>query len=261
MIGDQKIITKGGHFKGFIEEIEKSSKVDGEFLSWFDTSENKKESFYSGEWDFSHHIFSQVVEYIDRPTNLKALEIGYGGGRMICAASGYFLSVVGLDIHNQSDRVLNLLKDKGVNNVELITLDNKTFPILDESIDLVYSFIVFQHLESIEVLEYYISECARILKRGGVGCIYFGRQAKFSEGRDKKIFYIIDKFMEFFLKNGYLEIESKVNEKNLVLSLAKIKKILKKYNFKIKKTNISTKKILNKGYKYGGQYGVIFKKI
>jgi len=261
MIGNKIILKKGGHFQGFKDEVDRNVKTDDEFLSWFDTSTNKQEAFRSGEWDFAYHIFNQVVDYIGCPNQITALEIGYGGGRLTCAASRYFSQVIGVDIHNQSEYVLNLMKERCVDNVELVTLSSKSFPISDESIDLVYSFIVFQHLESIEILDKYLEECSRVLKKGGVGCIYFGRKSVISEGRSEKSLYFLDRFFELFLRKGYLEIESRVNEKNLVLSLSKVRGVLKKHGFIVKNINISRKKIIGQEKKLGGQYGAVFQKI
>ena len=57
MIGDKVITSKGGHFEGFKEEINKSyGSSDDDFFLWFDSAENVEESFYSGEWDFSFYI-------------------------------------------------------------------------------------------------------------------------------------------------------------------------------------------------------------
>jgi ubiquinone/menaquinone biosynthesis C-methylase UbiE len=265
MIGEKKITIKGGHFDGFKEEIEKSIETDDKFLSWFDTSTNKQESFYSGEWDFSYHIFSRIAKYINNPSQLTALEIGYGGGRLTVAASRYFSNIIGIDIHDQSEYVYDLIKQRNIDNIRLITLREKKFPVKNKSIDVIYSFIVFQHLESIEILDRYISECSRILKDDGICCIYFGRYAKFSDGKEEgivgKALCLLDRFLEVvLLKRGYLELESKVNEKNIILSIKGLKKVLKKNNFSVIGRGISVKKIIEKGSKYGGQYGIVFKK-
>jgi SAM-dependent methyltransferase len=44
----------------------------------------------------------------------------------------------------------------------------------NESIDFVYSFIVFQHFSSIEYFYKYFSQIKRIIKPDGVGVIFFG---------------------------------------------------------------------------------------
>jgi len=112
-----------------------------------------------------------------------------------------------------------------------------------------------------EILDKYLEECSRVLKKGGVGCIYFGRKSVISEGRSEKSLYFLDRFFELFLRKGYLEIESRVNEKNLVLSLSKVRGVLKKHGFIVKNINISRKKIIGQEKKLGGQYGAVFQKI
>jgi len=153
MIGDKVITSKGGHFEGFKEEINKSyGSSDDDFFLWFDSAENVEESFYSGEWDFSFYIFSRIAEYIRYPSKITALEIGYGGGRLLKAASKYFNHVIGVDIHDKGEFVKKYLNRQGVDNIDLFTLQNKTFPLEYNSVDVIYSFIVFQHLEKVEIL-------------------------------------------------------------------------------------------------------------
>jgi SAM-dependent methyltransferase len=148
------------------------------FQSWFNRAESIEEALRRGFWDFSVHILvPEVTARISDPGALTALEIGYGGGRLLNAAASFFGRVVGVDVHEEHEAVAALLASCGRDNVELIRTDGRTIPLPDESVDFAYSFIVLQHLDSVETFERYISETHRVLRRDGIAQLYFGRLA------------------------------------------------------------------------------------
>jgi ubiquinone/menaquinone biosynthesis C-methylase UbiE len=66
------------------------------------------------------------------------------------------------------------LASQGVSNAQLFHRDElKNIP--DGSIDLIYSFIVFQHFDSMEEVDFYLRHIARLLSPQGVAHIYFGK--------------------------------------------------------------------------------------
>lgn len=164
------------HFADWRDKI-KVSADDGidHFLSCFDTTSGVDEALVQGAWDFSHHILKPKLPHmIGEPFQSTALEIGFGGGRLLLPASRHFARVVGVDIHDNFDEVRRLLDKYAATNVELIKGDGKTLPVPDGSIDFVYSFIVLQHLPLLETLECYLAEVKRVLKPGLAACLYFG---------------------------------------------------------------------------------------
>ncbi len=60
------------------------------FFSFFDNASNADEAAIRGAWDFAVHVALPLAPYIDNPEEKAALEIGYGGGRLLLAASRFF---------------------------------------------------------------------------------------------------------------------------------------------------------------------------
>lgn len=84
---------------------------------------------------------------------------------------------------------------------------NQNLPFKSESIDLIYSDNVFEHIENFINL---IQECYRILKKGGVLIIkvpYFKSKHAFVDPTHKKFFTI--QTMDYFVKNTYFNKEYK----------------------------------------------------
>ena len=155
-----------------------AQKSQEDFWAFFDQQGIGLESqLVRGQWDLALHILRDPVpRYLKDTVGKTALEIGYGGGRLLAAACRYFKFVYGVDVHENSDLVGAMLREKGVNNSQLLTTDGRSeIPLQASSVDFVYSFIVFVHLEDHQVFELYLSEIFRLLRPGGVAQIYFGR--------------------------------------------------------------------------------------
>lgn len=169
--------TGDDHARAYADAIRTARTQGGDaFQNWFNESVSLEESIRRGYWDFSVHVLTAaVVERIRDPSSLTALEIGYGGGRLLNAAASYFGRVVGIDVHDELDAVGSFLASLSRDNVELLRTDGRTIPVPDESVDFVYSFIVLQHLPSIATLERYLAETRRVLRAGAVAQLYYGR--------------------------------------------------------------------------------------
>jgi SAM-dependent methyltransferase len=102
------------------------------------------------------------------PKGLKALEIGCGPGRLMRPLSGHFAEIHGVDISDEMIRLaaerLRDIPNAHVHHTE--KSDLSMFPA--ESFDLIYSYAVFQHIPSREVVFGYFAEIRRVLKRGGI---------------------------------------------------------------------------------------------
>ena len=99
--------------------------------------------------------------------NCRVVEIGCGIGRMTEWLAADFGLVDALDV---SPAMIETARHR------LVYLPNIAFhtgngsdlaPLADASADLVFSYIVFQHIPSREAIEGYVSEAARVLKSGG----------------------------------------------------------------------------------------------
>jgi SAM-dependent methyltransferase len=97
----------------------------------------------------------------------RALEIGCGPGRLMRPMSWNFGEIHGVDV---SDEMVRLATEKLVNvpnAFPLVTDGLDLADYQDEFFDFVYSYAVFQHIPSREVVFNYFSEARRVLKTGG----------------------------------------------------------------------------------------------
>lgn len=257
-----KEIEKRGHIVGFQEEITKAAAAsDDVFFTWFDSAIDKDSAFAKGIRDFNLHIDKPSSKFISDTLDKTALEIGHGGGRILAAASGHFKNVIGVDIHEHNQKVEDELKKRGVSNFHLIKTNGNEIPLEDASVDLVYSFIVLQHVERIEIFEKYLKEAYRVLKPGGIAVIYFGRKKLLSVNRSLKILYLIDRVSEqFIMPKGFRELPAKVNVTNLIVTLSYAKALAKKIGFEILDDLVSYKEGPDGKKKIGGQNGLVLKK-
>jgi len=97
----------------------------------------------------------------------RALEIGCGPGRLMRPMSRHFAEIHGVDV---SDEMVALAQEKlrDVPNAFPHLGDGSRLSMFqDESIDFVYSYAVFQHIPSRDVVLEYLREIQRVLKPGG----------------------------------------------------------------------------------------------
>lgn len=145
------------------------------YLNWFDSSENYEKNYSKGFIDFYTRILTpDLYNYLSDPREKNSLEIGFGGGRLINAASKIFKKSYGVDILNEDciKMTNKILSDNMSYNVALY---NDADNLKDKSIDFVYSFIVFQHFAGWKTVEFYLDLIDRVLTDNGVGILYFGR--------------------------------------------------------------------------------------
>ena len=100
--------------------------------------------------------------------NWRALEIGCGPGRLMRPMSRHFVEIEGVDV---SDEMIALAREKlgDVPNAHPHATDGASLALFgDESFDFVYSYAVFQHIPSREVILEYLRETHRVLRTGGL---------------------------------------------------------------------------------------------
>ncbi len=159
--------------------IENASNKDSllEYENWFDTCKSLSEARKNGFIDFTHRIFTpDFYEYVGDPKDKTCLEIGFGGGRLINASNKFFCKSYGIDILDDKSiqKTQEFIDLSGENDVTLLNYRNKDI-IKNDSIDFVYSFIVFQHFSSYDIIQNYLDLIDRTLKKGGCGILFFGR--------------------------------------------------------------------------------------
>lgn len=223
----EDVAMQRDHITGFREEIKKADTLSKEaFFTWFDGGNSVEDVFVRGAWDFATFIIQPLAPYITKCEEKTALEIGYGGGRMLAASSRYFHKVIGVDVHECKGNVAAELQKRGVHNFALYSSDGKSIPMGNDSVDVVYSFIVLQHVEKIEIFKQYIDETCRVLKSGGIAVLYFGRYCPLSIHKDSKLLYLADRVLERIkFWKGYREIKAEVNCINLLVTMPYAKKL------------------------------------
>jgi SAM-dependent methyltransferase len=109
--------------------------------------------------------------YLDGPVHPErtelAVEIGSGLGRISAALNEHFDRVVGIDVSpamvgEARRRVPDPTVDFRVGDGTGLT------GIDDATVDLVFSFTVFQHIPDAAIIEGYLAEAGRVLRPGGV---------------------------------------------------------------------------------------------
>jgi ubiquinone/menaquinone biosynthesis C-methylase UbiE len=244
-----------GHKAKYSQEISDAEKEGMDsYQSWFNTSASVKQSIVNGFWDFGGHILTRkVVANMARAENKSVLEIGYGGGRILLAASKYFGQAVGVDIHANQTKTEEFLHANGCGNFKLYTTESgRDLPVADSSVDLVYTFIVMQHLQSFGAFSDYVKESSRVLKQGGVAQIYFGRYSRLTMGKS-----IYKKPLQFvmYLFRGYKEIpEAKVNHVSLVIHPWRAFLTAKMNGFRVVDCGYSWRTLQDGGRVCGGQH-------
>ncbi len=107
------------------------------------------------------------------PTNAnrrawRALEIGCGPGRLMKPLSRHFGEIHGVDV---SDEMIGIARRRlrDVPHAHVHATNGASLAqFADESFDFVYSYAVFQHIPSRDVVLEYMREVQRVLKPGGI---------------------------------------------------------------------------------------------
>lgn len=100
-------------------------------------------------------------------SRMSILDYGCGTGRLTEFMAKDFKKVIGIDISGtmitQGKARLKELK-----NVELLETDGESIPLPGSSIDIVFSYLVFQHIKERVMVERTFSEIYRTLSPGGI---------------------------------------------------------------------------------------------
>jgi len=133
---------------------------------------NEAEFRQTGEENYNELIRKDALlhEHLGSFSDKKVLDIGCGTGRLMEFFARDFESVDGIDISDvMVERGRERLKD--LKNVRFTVGDGVSYPFPDNSFDLVFSYIVFQHMPSEEVVQKNFEEVRRVLKPTGIAKI------------------------------------------------------------------------------------------
>jgi ubiquinone/menaquinone biosynthesis C-methylase UbiE len=114
------------------------------------------------------------------PSARRALEIGCGPGRLIRPMSRHFGEIHGVDVSPEMiAQARSRLADLPSIHLQATTgSDLSLFP--DNHFDFVYSYAVFQHIPSADIVFSYLRETARVLKSGGFAHLHINGLPKAS---------------------------------------------------------------------------------
>ncbi len=126
----------------------------------------------TGKEDYEKHILKEPA-LRDLHKNLQAhvvLDIGSGIGRMSEFFANDFATVHGIDI---SPTMVDIAKRRlsGLLNATFTVNDGEKIPFEPATFDLIFSYLVFQHIDDIGAIERYFSEIYRTLKPCGIAKI------------------------------------------------------------------------------------------
>ena len=133
--------------------------------SWDETA-----FFATGEENVHDQILSEIAEICQGrdPAEMRVLEIGCGVGRMTRALAAKFGEVHGVDVSPEMVRRANKYL-RSTPNAHVYCNSGTDLQVLgDLEFDFAFSFIVFQHIPSREVIDRYVGAVSRRLRSGSM---------------------------------------------------------------------------------------------
>ncbi len=131
----------------------------------------KVAEFYDGQWGSKEQqqeaetillMMDSAVKhsysYLGDVRGKKLLEVGCGSGQQAVHFASLGAVVTGIDVSSESIRL-----QSPVGNLSVLRMDAESMSFADESFDLVYINALLMHVDKEKV----ISECRRVLKKGG----------------------------------------------------------------------------------------------
>lgn len=126
-----------------------------------------EEFFLTGEHEITHLIdYSTKKGYVTGRE--AALDFGCGVGRLSGALAKRYGKVCCVDISESMVKKALELNDKLLNCEYIVNTEAHLSMLQDDTFDLIYSNIVLQHIPTREIIQSYISEFIRVMKKGGL---------------------------------------------------------------------------------------------
>ncbi len=151
---------------------------DAHYYVAFGRREQDDEEFFATGADVVRALETELRRI---PHARRALEIGCGPGRLMRPMARHFAEIHGIDISDEMIRRAerNLAGTPNAFPQHATASDLAAFP--DASFDFVYSYAVFQHIPSGEVVFGYLREVARVLTPGGIAHLQLNGLPKTSQ--------------------------------------------------------------------------------
>ncbi|HTS24403.1 MAG TPA: class I SAM-dependent methyltransferase [Bryobacteraceae bacterium] len=148
---------------------------DARYYVAFGRRGQQDEEFFASAADVVR-LLEQELKRLPReipPEQRRALEVGCGPGRLMRPMSRNFGEIHGVDV---SDEMIRLAEERfhGASRIHLhLTSGADLSPLVSGHFHFVYSYAVFQHIPSREVVLHYLDEIRRVLTRGGIARLHF----------------------------------------------------------------------------------------
>jgi SAM-dependent methyltransferase len=150
------------------------AREDAGYYVAFGRRDQDDAGFFATAADVVRRLESELRRFPPGETHrLKALEIGCGPGRLMRPMSRHFAEIHGVDV---SDEMIALAREKLrdiPNAYPHVSNGAGLKEFADHSFGFVYSYAVFQHIPSREVVYEYLREIRRVLEPGGVALLQF----------------------------------------------------------------------------------------
>lgn len=128
---------------------------------------------------FGKIMTPDVLATLGDPATQDVLEIGSGGGRLLGCAGQMFRRAVGVDIVYERPSLAAMTRELhrswGVEDRCRLIVPTDLPSLPDASFGFIYSFIVFQHFDSEQVVLDYLLHARRLIRPGGAIRIFIGR--------------------------------------------------------------------------------------
>ena len=127
-----------------------------------------EEFFASGEVEVANHVLTDMTNICQGkdPQRMAVLEIGCGAGRVTRALAKVFGQVYAVDISGEMVRQAREAV-REFDNVRIEQNNGRDLSVLGKiKVDFAFSTIVFQHIPSRAVIESYVRDVHRLLRRG-----------------------------------------------------------------------------------------------
>jgi SAM-dependent methyltransferase len=154
------------------EDWNQRAKEDAFYYVAFGRRQQDRDAFLATAADAVRGLeydLARLSSSVD-PRDRRALEIGCGPGRLMGFMSRHFGEIHGVDV---SDEMIKLAETHlaGTPHAHVHRNSGTDLSLFaSDWFDFVYSYAVFQHIPSREVVLTYLRESARVLKPGGVLC-------------------------------------------------------------------------------------------
>jgi SAM-dependent methyltransferase len=185
------------------------AKEDAYFYAAFARRQQSDEEFFASAADTIPTLEKELPRLAPAAAR-RALEIGCGPGRLMGPMSGHFAEIHGVDI---SEEMIELARERlrSIPNAQLhVTPGSDLGMFADDSFDFAYSYTVFQHIPSRDVVLNYLRESRRVLKPGGILCCQLRGTPPLKTELERELetwtgcHFTRDEMLEFARENDFL---------------------------------------------------------